>query len=74
MGDIIEVNFKKKEKVQKYVLTKHICIICFNSVLYDSIREDNEPFIELNKSKGQCICKECSVEIKGIVDENKWDV
>lgn len=72
MGDVIEVNFRSKQKVQKYTIVKNICVVCFNNVIYDSRREDNEPYIE-TKAKGQCICKDCAVLIKEVVDENDWD-
>lgn len=74
MADIIEVNFRTKSKVEKYTILKNICVVCFSSVIYDSRREDNAPYIEISKGKGQCICKDCSVSIKEVVDANQWDL
>lgn len=75
MADVIEVNFKTKKKVDKYTILKNICVVCFNSVIYDSRKgeNENEPYIQISKGKGQCICKNCAVAIKEVVDENHWD-
>lgn len=73
MGDIIEVNFRKKTRIQKYTVVKNICIVCFKNVIYDSRCEDNEPYIEVPKTKGQCICRDCAIAIKEVVDDNEWD-
>ena len=75
MGEVIEVNFRTKQKVQKYVVIKNICVVCFNTVIYDSRRgeTENEPYIEISKNKGQCLCKNCAVAIKEVVNENAWD-
>ena len=73
MADIIEVNFRTKKRIEKYTILKNVCVVCFNPVIYDSRREDNEPYIEISKGKGQCICKGCSISIKEVVDENEWD-
>ena len=75
MAEIIEVNFRKKQRVQKYTIHKNICVVCFKSVVFDSRLEEsgqNEPYIEVSKGKFQCICQGCAVAIKGIVDENDW--
>jgi hypothetical protein len=73
MADIIEVNFRTKKRIEKYTILKNVCVVCFNSVIYDSRREDNSPYIELEKNKGNCICKDCAVAIKEVVDANEWD-
>lgn len=74
MGDVIEVNFKTKQKVQKYTIVKSICIFCLRDVIYDSRKgEDNDPYIEISKNKGQSVCKDCAVRVKEVVDENNWD-
>lgn len=75
MGEVIEVNFKTKKKVEKYTILKNLCVVCHNTVVYDSRKgeDGNEPYIELSKGNGSCICKACSVAIKGVVDENEWD-
>lgn len=72
MAEIIEVDFRKKKRIEKYTILKNLCVVCFNSVIYDSRSEDNQPYIEISKGKGQCICKDCSVSIKEVVDENEW--
>ncbi len=74
MGDVIVVNFKTKTKVEKYIISKHICVVCFKDVLYDSRKAEgeNEPYIQISKGKNQCICKNCAVSIKEVVDENNW--
>lgn len=73
MADIIEVNFRTKQKVEKYTILKNVCVVCYSSVIYDSRKEENDPYIELSKGNGQCICKQCSIQIKEVVDENQWD-
>lgn len=75
MADIIEVNFRTGKRIEKYTIIKNICVVCFNSVIYDSRKGENEnsPYIEISKNKGQCICKDCSIAIKEVVDANQWD-
>ncbi len=73
MADVIEVDFRKKKKIEKYTIVKNVCVVCFNPVIYDSRKEDNEPYIEISRNKGQCICKACSIAIKEVVDANEWD-
>ena len=75
MADIIEVNFRTRKKVEKYTILKSVCVVCFNSVVYDSRKgeDGNEPYIELSKGNGRCMCKACAVQMKGVVDENEWD-
>lgn len=73
MADIIEVNFRTKKKIEKYTILKNVCVVCFNSVIYDSRKENNVPYIEISKNKGQCICKDCAIAIKEVVDANEWD-
>lgn len=73
MADIIEVNFRTKKRIEKYTIVKNVCVVCFNPVIYDSRKVHNEPYIEIQKSKGQCICKDCAVAIKEVVDANEWD-
>lgn len=73
MADIIEVNFRTKKKIEKYTILKNVCVVCFNSVIYDSRKEHNAPYIEISKNKGQCICKDCAIAIKEVVDAKEWD-
>lgn len=75
MADIIHVNFKDKHKIDKYTIFKNVCVVCFRTIIYDSRKEstgENEEYIAIEKSRNQCICKNCSVAIKEIVDENDW--
>ena len=75
MADVIEVDFRKRKKIEKYTILKNVCVVCFKDVIYDSRKEEdeNDPYIEISKGKGHCICKACSVAIKEVVDENNWD-
>lgn len=73
MADIIEVNFRTKKKIEKYTILKNVCVVCFNSVIYDSRKANNAPYIEISKNKGQCICKDCAIAVKEVVDANEWD-
>lgn len=74
MADVIEVDFRKKRKIEKYTVIKNVCTICYNLVIYDSRKgDDNEPYIELERKRGECVCKQCAVAIKEVVDENEWN-
>lgn len=73
MADVIEYNFKTRKKIQKYTVLKNICVLCCHTIVYDSRKENNEPYIDVSSAKCQCICKDCAVSIKEVVDENKWD-
>lgn len=73
MADIIEVNFRKKKRIEKYTIIKNVCVVCFRGIIYDSRKQDNEEYIEVSKNNGQCVCKNCAIAIKELVDEHKWD-
>ena len=70
-AEVIEVNFRTKEKVQKYVVSRYVCFVCKQLFVVDS-RNTPTPLIKLG-SKGDCICKQCSVDIHNLVVEEKWN-
>lgn len=59
MGEIIEVNFKTKKKVQKYVISKWKCVGCGHIGEHDSRKEDNPAFIKFEATHN-CMCMDCA--------------
>lgn len=72
MGEVVEVDFKKKKVVKKYTITKNLCAVCGHMIVNDSRKEDNTPYIPLSYSKGTCICKGCAVELSTLVKQGGW--
>lgn len=72
MGDVIEVNFIKKQKVQKYTINKYLCGNCLKNFIRDSRKEDNPKFILFECGGGHGLCVECANKVKGALDEQGW--
>lgn len=73
MSEVIEVNFNTKARIQKYVVKEVFCVNCTKRIRYDSRLSENMPYIDFPKSKGFCLCKDCAVAVKDVVQEEKWD-
>ena len=70
MAEIIEVDFKKKKKLEKYVTKKWTCSTCNDINVYDSRKEDNVKYIQFaNRS---CVCKNCATAISDTVKDEGW--
>lgn len=74
--DIINVDFETKKKLERYVRVNWYCIVCYKMFEYDSRKEQNIQRIIVNDNlhfrNEQCICQNCAVKIKDIVEENEW--
>lgn len=75
--EIIDVNFAERRKIQKYVTIDWLCIICAKMFEFDSRNEYNTQRIilrdNLQKRNQECICEECAVNIKSLVDKEGWE-
>lgn len=77
MSTVIEVDFKNKRKIERYVITAWKCFICKNAFKNDSREpEKNTPRIVLREGTSQraeeCICKNCSLDIKQTAESLNW--
>ena len=72
MGGVIRVNFKKKQKIEQYVVKEFVCAGCLIIVSTDSRKKDNPSYIPLMGGKSQCLCKECLVSVANLAKEEGW--
>lgn len=73
MTEVIAVDFKKKKKIEKYVIKELVCAGCLVLVSTDSRKKVNPPYIPLSGGKNQCLCKDCSVSIASLIKSEGWD-
>ena len=74
MGEVIEVNFKEKKKIKKYVIKNYICLVCNQKFVNDSrLNEEENPSLISVGVRGYCVCKDCAVDVASVVKEEKWE-
>lgn len=76
MSEVINVDFVGKRKIEKYVITRWVCVICKGAHEFDSRSESNAPRIIFHeggpKRNEECICKNCAINVKSVVDNQGW--
>jgi len=72
LADIIEVDFQKRVKKERYTINKYRCSNCKESVIWDSRKKINPPFVRFGDDTGSGLCQECAILVKGVVDSEGW--
>jgi len=72
MGDVIKVDFNKKQKVEKFTVKKYLCANCLKDTIHDSRKKPYDPFLSFEKNQSQGLCKECAIKVAGAVENEGW--
>lgn len=77
MTNIIEYDFKKREKITKYVVTTWKCYVCRKAYEFDSRASNNISRVVFREATSQraeeSICMYCCLAIKAKVEEQNWE-
>lgn len=72
MGEVIEVDFQRRQKVEKYTVSKYLCGNCLNNFYRDTRKAENDKFILFECGGGHGLCAECANKVKEALDGEGW--